>query len=198
MMRLKNLVFSLSLALLLVGVLAACGAAPLTTGTNTLATTSSTSPTPSATNTLATVSDPSPTPSTSSVPATPTASSMVVSVGQVASHQAVGSKLTILTTVNGFTLYVHEWQGASGFTCDGSCASTWKPLAYDGTGTPTSTAPLPGKLSVGTDAQGRKIVLYQGYPLYTYVGDTKPGDFNAPLADNSPWQPATPSIPTGL
>jgi len=197
-MRLKNLVFSLSLALLLVGMLAACGTAPLTTGTNTLAPTSSTSPTPSATKTLAPVSDPSLTPSASSVPATPTASSMVVSMGQVASHQAVGSTFTILTTVNGFTLYVHEWQGASGFTCDGSCASTWKPLVYDGTGTPTSTTQLPGKLSVGTDAQGRKIVFYQGYPLYTYVGDTKPSDFNAPLADNDPWQLAIPSIPTGL
>lgn len=182
MMRLKNLVFSLSLALFLVGMLAACGTTPLTTVPNTLAPTSNTSPTRS----------------TSSVIATTTASSIVVSVGQVASHQAVGSKLTILTSINGFTLYVHEWQGASGFTCDGSCASSWKPLVYSGTGTPASTTQLPGKLSVGTDAQGRKVVFYQGYPLYTYVGDTKPGDFNAPLADNSPWQPAVPSISTGL
>lgn len=181
-MRLKNLVFSLSLALFLVGMLAACGTTPLTTVPNTLAPMSNTSPTRS----------------TSSVIATTTASSIVVSVGQVASHQAVGSKLTILTSINGFTLYVHEWQGASGFTCDGSCASSWKPLVYSGTGTPASTTQLPGKLSVGTDAQGRKVVFYQGYPLYTYVGDTKPGDFNAPLADNSPWQPAVPSISTGL
>jgi predicted lipoprotein with Yx(FWY)xxD motif len=180
-MRLKNLVFSLSLALLLVGVLAACVTPPLTTVPSTTPTSSTT-----------------PTRSTSSVTATTTASSIVVSVGQVASHQAVGSKLTVLTTVNGFTLYVHEWQGASGFTCDGSCASTWKPLVYRGTGTPASTTPLPGKLSVGTDAQGRRVVFYQGYPLYTYVGDTKPGDFNAPLADNSPWQPAVPGISTGL
>jgi predicted lipoprotein with Yx(FWY)xxD motif len=42
------------------------------------------------------------------------------------------------------------------------------------------------------------VVFYQGYPLYTYVGDTKPGDFNALLADNSPWQPAVPDISTGL
>jgi predicted lipoprotein with Yx(FWY)xxD motif len=121
-----------------------------------------------------------------------------VSVGQVASHQAVDSPFTVLTTVTGFTLYIHEWQGASGFTCDGPCASTWKPLLYQGTGTPASTTPLPGKLSVGTDAQGRRIVFYQGYPLYTYAGDTKPGDFNARLADNAPWQPAVPDTPTGL
>jgi predicted lipoprotein with Yx(FWY)xxD motif len=198
-MRLKTLVFSLSLALPLVGVLAACGTAPLTTVPSatpttvpgaTLTTVPSTAPTivPSAT----------PTGSASSVTATTTTSSIVVSVGQVPSHQAVGSTFTVLTTVNGFTLYVHEWQGASGFTCDGSCARTWKPLVYHGTGNPAATTHLPGKLSIGTDAQGRRVVFYQGYPLYTYVGDTKPGDFNAPLADNSPWQPAVPNISTGL
>jgi predicted lipoprotein with Yx(FWY)xxD motif len=165
-MRLKNLVCSLGLALLLVGILAAC------------ATTLKTSTTANVSQKIS--------------------SSVVVSVGQVPSHQAVGSTITVLTTIKGFTLYVHEWQGASGFTCDGSCATTWKPLVYNGTGTPTSTTTLPGTLSVGTDAQGQKVVFYQGYPLYTYVGDKKPGDYNAPLADNSPWQLATPNIPTGL
>jgi predicted lipoprotein with Yx(FWY)xxD motif len=125
-------------------------------------------------------------------------SSVVVSVGKVPSHQVVGSTFTVLTTTKGFTLYVHEWQGTSGFTCDGACAKTWTPLIYKGTGTPTSTTKLPGKLSVGTDAFGHKVVFYQGYPLYTYVGDKKPGDFNAYQADNSPWQPATLDLPTGL
>ncbi|GHO57195.1 hypothetical protein [Ktedonobacter robiniae] len=181
-MRLKNLVFSLGLALLLVGILAACGPTASTTGANTLATTLNTSTTQS----------------TTANASQKTSSSVVVSVGQVPSHQAVGSTFTVLTTTKGFTLYVHEWQGASGFSCDGACAKTWKPLLYNRTGTPTSTTKLPGKLSVGTDYMGRQVVFYQGYPLYTYVGDKKPGDFNAPLADNSPWQPATPSIPTGL
>lgn len=198
MIRLKTLVASLSLALLLVGMLAACGSAPSTAGTNTLTPTSSTSPTPAATATQAPASNPSPTPATGNGTTPTTASSAVVSVGQVASHQAVGATLTVLTTVNGFTLYIHEYQGSSGFSCDGSCATTWKPLVYTGTGTPTSTTPLPGKLSVGTDSQGRRVVYYQGYPLFTYVGDTKPGDFNAPLADNSPWQPATPDTSPGM
>lgn len=173
-MRLKHLVCSLSLAWLLLGGFAACGTPSLTTVPST-----------------------TPPRSTSSVTAPPAASSVVVSLGQVASHQAVGSTFTVLTTGTGFTLYIHEWQGTSGFTCDGPCARTWTPLVYRGTGTPASTTPLPGKLSVGTDAQGRRIVFYQGYPLYTYVGDTKPGDFNALLADNAPWQPAVLDIPTG-
>ena len=63
---------------------------------------------------------------------------------------------------------------------------------------PHSTTKLPGKLSVGTDAFGHKVVFYQGYPLYTYVGGKKPGDFNAYEADNSPWQLATVNVPTGL
>jgi predicted lipoprotein with Yx(FWY)xxD motif len=177
-MRLKNLVCSLGLALLLVGILAACGSTYSTASANTLATTLKTSITANVSQKIS--------------------SSVVVSVGKVPSHQAVGSKITVLTTIKGFTLYVHEWQGASGFTCDGSCAKTWKPLVYNGTGTPTSTTKLPGKLSVGTDAQGHKVVFYQGYPLYTYVGDKKPGDFNAPLADNLPWQLATLDLPIGL
>ncbi|GHO62059.1 hypothetical protein KSC_009510 [Ktedonobacter sp. SOSP1-52] len=181
-MRLKNLAFSLGLALLLVGILAACGPATSTTSTDSLATSLK------GTTTQSTLTN----------DAKHKSSSLVVSVGQVPSHQAVGSTLTVLTTLKGITLYVHEWQGASGFSCDGECAKTWSPLLYQGTGTPTSTTPLPGTLNVGTDYMGRQVVFYQGYPLYTYVGDKKPGDFNAPIADNGPWQPATPSIPTGL
>jgi predicted lipoprotein with Yx(FWY)xxD motif len=173
-MRLKNFVCSLGLALLIAGSLAAFVSTYSTASAHSLKT-----------STTANVSQ-------------KISSSVVVSVGQVPSHQAVGSTITVLTTIKGFTLYVHEWQGASGFSCDGSCAKSWKPLIYNGTGTPTSTTKLPGKLSIGTDAQGHKVVFYQGYPLYTYVGDKKPGDFNVHVADNSPWQPCTLDIPTGL
>ena len=177
-MHLKNFMSSLGLALLLVGILAAFG------------TTSSTASAHGLTTTLKT--------STSTNVSLKRSSSVVVSVGKVPSHQSVGSTFTVLTTIKGFTLYIHEWKGTSGYTCDGSCAKTWKPLVYHGTGTPTSTTRLPGKLSVGTDAHGHKVVFYQGYPLYTYVGDKKPGDFNAYEADNSPWQLATVDVPTGL
>ncbi|GHO53952.1 hypothetical protein [Ktedonobacter robiniae] len=181
-MRLKTFISTMLLTLSLVGILAACGSATSTTSTDSLATSLKGTTTQSAlTNN-----------------AKHTSSSLVVSVGQVPSHQAVGVTFPVLTTIKGMTLYVHQWQGASGFSCDGECAKTWSPLLYKGTGTPTSTTPLPGTLSVGTDYMGRQVVFYQGYPLYTYVGDKKPGDFNAPLADNSPWQPATINIPTGL
>ena len=173
-MRLKNFVSSLGLALLIAGILAAFVSTYSTASAHTLKTSAT-----------ANVSQ-------------KISSSVVVSVGKVPSHQSVGSMSIVLTTIKGFTLYVHEWQGTSGFTCDGSCAKTWKPLVYNGTGTPTSTTKLPGKLSIGTDAQGHKVVFYQGYPLYTYVGDKKPGDFNAYQADNSPWQLATLDLPTGL
>lgn len=173
-MRFKSFILSIALTALVAGLLTACGPSSSTASANTL-TTSAGSSINAARHTSA-----------------------VVSVGQVPSHQAVGVMLTVLTTTKGMTLYIHEWQGTSGFSCDGICAKTWKPLVFKGTGTPTSTTPLPGKLSLGTDAQGQTVVFYQGYPLYTYVGDKAPGDFNAPLADNSPWQPATLDVPTGL
>lgn len=178
-MHLKNFMSSLGLALLLAGILAAFGTTSSMASAHVLTKTLKTS--------TRTNND-----------SRKRSSSVVVSVGKVPSHQVVGSMFTVLTTIKGFTLYIHEWQGTSGFTCDGSCAKTWKPLVYTGRGTPTSTTRLPGKLSVGTDALGHRVVFYQGYPLYTYVGDKKPGDFNAYEADNSPWQLATVDVPTGL
>ncbi|GHO46345.1 hypothetical protein [Ktedonospora formicarum] len=125
-------------------------------------------------------------------------SNVVVSVGLVPSHQAVGVMNPTLTTIQGMTLYIHEWHGTSGFSCDGACALTWKPFLYNGHGAPKANTKLPGKLSLGTDYLGRTMVFYQGYPLYTNVNDKVPGDYNAMEADNSPWQLAYPSVPTGL
>lgn len=141
-------------------------------------------------------------PSLNTSTATPTAapnnSSVIVSTGEIPTYQSVGSMETVLTTVQGITLYVHLFQGSSGFDCDGTCALTWHPLLFKGTGLPESTTKLPGKLSLGTDARGQTVVLYQGYPLYTNVGDTAPGQYNGRGADNSPWEGAAINIPTGL
>jgi len=218
-MQLKNRISTLLPILLLAGILGACGPSGSTTspiasatantdtGTNTSATmTNNTTTIPTTTSTPANTTIPTTTstpanttiPTAASTPANTTSSSVIVSTGKVPTYQSVGSTQTILTTLQGMTLYIHEWQGASGFSCDGSCAQTWHPLLFNGTGTPACTTKIPGKLSVGTDAMGERVIYYQTYPLYTNVNDKAPGQYMGRGADNSPWQAAAIDIPTGL
>lgn len=55
-------------------------------------------------------------------------------------------------------------------TCTGSCASVWAPV----TGTPQAgpADTFPGTFGVVTAANGRKVVTYEGHPLYTLKGAT--------------------------
>ncbi|QBD83143.1 hypothetical protein EPA93_47160 [Ktedonosporobacter rubrisoli] len=205
-MRQKTFILSMLCTLLIAGILTACGSTPAT-DTQTLPTTSTatsqSTPTTTSNQATTTPADGASQP-TATTPAAPTqasnngSSTFDVTVRKIPSHQAVGSTLDVLTTPQGFTLYTHFLRGASGFTCDGACAKIWHPLLFKGTGEPTSAVKLPGKLSVGSDALGNRVVMYQGYVLYTSVKDKAPGDSNGSRADNDPWQPAVPDDPVGL
>jgi len=85
-----------------------------------------------------------------------------------------GKAETILTTAQGMTLYYRSTDMPPATVCSGGCASAWPPLLVSGSTTPTSTTTLPGKLSVQTDANGTQVE-YNGRPLYTFSGDTGPG-----------------------
>src|SRR5271170_3241046 len=56
-------------------------------------------------------------------------------------------------------------------TCTGSCASVWAPV----TGTPKAgpADTFPAAFGLVTGAGGQKVITYNGYPLYTYVGAPK-------------------------
>jgi predicted lipoprotein with Yx(FWY)xxD motif len=73
----------------------------------------------------------------------------------------------LLTDANGMTLYYFKPDTASKAACTGSCAQTWPPLLFTGTGSPT----LEGEIQGNTNG---KQVTYNGHPLYTYSGDTGP------------------------
>jgi predicted lipoprotein with Yx(FWY)xxD motif len=81
--------------------------------------------------------------------------------------------VTILTDAKGLTLYYRTSDTATS-VCSGGCAQAWPPLLFNGSGAPTSSASLPGKLSVVNDANGTQVA-YQGHPLYTFASDTAPG-----------------------
>ncbi|MFE5209438.1 hypothetical protein [Streptomyces sp. NPDC056600] len=83
----------------------------------------------------------------------------------------------ILADGQGRTLYLFEADTSTKSTCDGACAGAWPPLTTQG-------APKAGpgvdasKLSTTTRDDGKKQVVYNGHPLYSYKGDGAAGDTN--------------------
>jgi predicted lipoprotein with Yx(FWY)xxD motif len=81
------------------------------------------------------------------------------------------SGVTVLTNAAGFTVY---WFGPDTPTtskCNGSCATFWPPVK----GPATAGTGVTGKLGTITRADGATQATYNGHPLYTYKGDTAPG-----------------------
>lgn len=109
----------------------------------------------------------------SSPTAPATGSGLVI---KTASATISGKSVTILTNAQGMTLY-YRTSDSSSSVCSGGCASAWPPMLATGSATPTSAASLPGKLSVSTNANGKQIE-YNGHPLYTFSGDSAPGQTN--------------------
>jgi predicted lipoprotein with Yx(FWY)xxD motif len=79
----------------------------------------------------------------------------------------------------GVTLYVFAPDHATEVTCKGPCASAWPPLTVAAGQEPTATGAVRANL-IGTDpgAHGSKVVTYAGWPLYSFVSDTEPGEAN--------------------
>jgi predicted lipoprotein with Yx(FWY)xxD motif len=81
----------------------------------------------------------------------------------------------VLVNGNGLTLYRFTPDTTTKVACTGTCASLWPPLVVSGvTRTPTGSAGIVG-LGTIKDPDGSLQVTYRGHPLYTYIGDTKPG-----------------------
>jgi predicted lipoprotein with Yx(FWY)xxD motif len=82
---------------------------------------------------------------------------------------------TFLVGPNGRTLYLFEADKNASSTCSGPCASAWPPLTT--TGKPVAGAGVSAaKLGTTKRADGSTEVTYNGHPLYTYAGDSNPGD----------------------
>jgi predicted lipoprotein with Yx(FWY)xxD motif len=94
------------------------------------------------------------------------------------------SKLgTMLVDGEGRTLYLFEADEGTASTCDGACASAWPPLTTAG-----SPKAGPGvaasKLGTTTRRDGTTEVTYNGHPLYTYAGDSAPGQTSGQGSDD--------------
>ncbi len=113
-----------------------------------------------------------------SAPATTTTTTVAAAPASVT---LASTKLgMILVDTKGLSLYQFEndkTPGAS--TCGaGQCASTW-PAAIVTTATPVVGSGITGKIATFKRADDGKLQLQiNGHPLYTFAGDSKPGDVN--------------------
>jgi len=82
----------------------------------------------------------------------------------------IGS-VRVLANAKGFTLYWFAPDTAAKSNCTGSCAAYWPPVQGPATAGPGVT----GELGTITRSDGSTQATYNGHPLYTYVGDTAPG-----------------------
>jgi predicted lipoprotein with Yx(FWY)xxD motif len=78
---------------------------------------------------------------------------------------------TVLTNGKGFTLYSFAPDTPTASKCYGTCAAYWPPV----TGTAAAGAHLPGKTTTIARTDGSLQLTYNGHPLYTYIGDSAPG-----------------------
>jgi predicted lipoprotein with Yx(FWY)xxD motif len=78
---------------------------------------------------------------------------------------------TVLTNAKGFALYWFVPDTAAKSNCNGSCATYWPPVK----GPATAGTGVTGTLGTITRSDGSTQATYNGHPVYTYAGDTSPG-----------------------
>lgn len=90
--------------------------------------------------------------------------------GQVL-HTGSVKGVSVLTDSHGKTLYWFAPDTTHSSACYGECVAYWPPVY----GTPTAGPGVSGKLGTITRTDGKLQATYNGRPLYTYVGDSGPG-----------------------
>lgn len=102
----------------------------------------------------------------------------------------------VLVNSKGRTLYVFMPDKQRHVTCTGSCAHYWPALKWKGSGKPTAGGAAKGKfLGSDKDPAGGKVVTYNKWPLYTYIGDSAAGQSTGQGLDASggKWYVISPS-----
>ena len=96
------------------------------------------------------------------------------SSGHVAAA-AVGLKtakiggVTVLTNAKGFALYSFAPDTPTVSKCNGTCAQNWPPVK------PGTASAVKGPFGTIKRSDGSTQLTFHGHPLYTFVGDTAPG-----------------------
>ena len=77
---------------------------------------------------------------------------------------------TVLTNAKGFTLYSFAPDTPTKSNCNGACAKFWPPVKGA-----VSASGVKGTFGTIKRSDGSVQATFDGHPLYTYVGDTAPG-----------------------
>ena len=103
-------------------------------------------------------------------PSAPAPSSSSAASGQALKTIQIKG-VTVLTTSKGMTLYWFAPDTPTKSACYGSCAAYWPPVY----GAQKAGPGVTGKLGTIKRTDGTIQATYDGHPLYTYIGDSHPG-----------------------
>jgi predicted lipoprotein with Yx(FWY)xxD motif len=100
------------------------------------------------------------------------------SSGGGSGHAAAGGSLktatigaaTVLTNAKGFTLYSFAPDTPTKSDCNGTCAKNWPPVKG-----PATASGVKGTFGTIKRSNGATQATFDGHPLYTFIGDTAPG-----------------------
>jgi predicted lipoprotein with Yx(FWY)xxD motif len=82
----------------------------------------------------------------------------------------------VLVNAQGRTLYVFTPDHAKKVTCVSSCAAVWPPASLPSGQKPVAVGSVKQSLlGSDPDTAGGRAITYAGWPLYTYVADSAPG-----------------------
>lgn len=117
------------------------------------------------------------TPATSSsTAATSTPSAAPTTGGPKISSATVAGLGAILVNAQGKTLYIFIPDKHQKVTCVSACAAIWPPAFAPSGQKPVAAGQVKQSLLASDpDPSGGQVITYAGWPLYTYVPDTSPG-----------------------
>ena len=109
------------------------------------------------------------TPSSSSGASSPSSAGSTSTSSSALKTAKIGGA-TVLTNAKGFTLYSFAPDTPTKSNCNGSCAQIWPPVKG-----PATASGVKGKFATIKRSNGSVQATYTGHPLYTFTGDTAPG-----------------------
>lgn len=97
----------------------------------------------------------------------------------------VGGVGTVLVDSEGMTVYLYTPDKGTESTCYGGCEAAWPPVVAEGKPTAGEGA-TSSALGTTKRKDGTMQVTYEGHPVYTFSGDSSPGEANG-QEDDGVW-----------
>jgi predicted lipoprotein with Yx(FWY)xxD motif len=94
----------------------------------------------------------------------------------------IGGLGNVLVDSEGMTVYLYTPDKGSESTCYGECEAAWPPVLAEGKPTAGEGA-TSAALGTTKRKDGSMQVTYEGHPLYTFTGDSGPGEANGQELD---------------